>query len=158
MNNVDLGKWCNISEVTKSQTAIRKGIKNIPSEENWKNIEILIKNIYSPVCNHFGRKIPISSFFRSIALNKAVGGSSTSQHVEGRAVDLDCDGVGVGITNQTLFEWIRKNLSFDQLIYEFPDDNGNPSWVHVSFVSFEKNRKQCLKAVNQGKKTIYVPI
>ncbi len=150
----EVGKWCTYAETFKSQTALRKGIDNEPSDAQFANILKTYKYIYEPICNAFKRKLPISSFFRCKKLNTAIGGSKTSQHMTGEAIDIDCDSI-TGTTNRQLFNWILKNLSFDQLILESPDKNNNPSWVHVSFVSKEKNRKQVLKMVRKNGKSVY---
>jgi hypothetical protein len=98
--------------------------------------------------------IHISSGYRSKELNKAIGGSSSSQHLLGQAIDIDMDGSASGVTNKQVFDFIIKNLDFDQTIAEFPK-NGNLSWVHVSF-SKKQNRKQILVAKKNGSKTNYI--
>ncbi|CCG99824.1 peptidase M15A [Fibrella aestuarina BUZ 2] len=151
----DFGKWLTLSEAIKSQTATRKGINNMPTQREYDNMVRLYNAVYVPICERFG-KLPVSSFFRCPALNKAVGGSATSDHVQGRAIDIDCDGLGEGYpTNKELFEWVRTHLEFDQVIQEFPDADGNPGWVHVGYRSPTQNRKRALKAVSQNGKTIY---
>jgi zinc D-Ala-D-Ala carboxypeptidase len=102
-----------------------------------------------------GAPIYVSSFFRSAQVNKAVGGSMTSQHCKGEAIDIDCDVYGNG-TNKEVFEYIKNHLPFDQLIWEFGTDE-NPAWVHVSLRRDNKNRKQVLKAVTQNGRTVYKP-
>ena len=114
----------------------------------------LAENVFQPIREHFGVPIHLSSGYRSAALNKAVGGSSSSQHCTGEAIDIDMD--GTTITNAQIFNYIKDNLNFDQLIWEFGTDN-NPDWVHVSYESTGKQRKQVLRAVKQGGKTSYVP-
>jgi len=97
--------------------------------------------VFEPIRNHFGIPIGISSFFRSKALNKAVGGAATSQHTTGCAIDLDADIFG-GVSNKMIFDYVRNNLSFDQLIHEY-GDNFNPAWVHVSYKA-KGNRNQVI--------------
>jgi hypothetical protein len=110
--------------------------------------------VFDKVREYFGVPIFVSSGYRSAALNKAIGGSSTSDHNLGRALDLDQDGHGNGVTNADVFKFIKDNLEFDQLIWEFGTDK-NPDWVHVGYRK-GANRKQILKAVREGGKTKYV--
>jgi hypothetical protein len=89
-------------------------------------------------------------------LNKCIGGSATSQHCQGEAIDIDMDGTPNGVTNKMVFNYIKDNLEFDQLIYEFGNDT-NPDWVHVSYESTGKQRKQVLRAYKEAGKTKYKP-
>lgn len=116
------------AEATKSQTAIRKGIDNTPDAATLVRMRLVAEKVFEPLRNHFGIPIGISSFYRSPKLNKAIGGVRNSQHVTGEAIDIDADIFG-GITNHMIFEWIRSNLNFDQLIKEY----GEHGWVHVSY-------------------------
>lgn len=141
-----------LAEVTKSATAKRKGISNEPTIEHMENLKAVAQNIFQPVRNHFGKPIAVTSGYRSADLNKAIGGSSTSQHCKGEAIDMDADVFG-GVTNREIFEYIKDNLDFDQLIYEFGDEN-NPDWVHCSFIS-KGNRRQILRAVRKNGRTSY---
>jgi len=141
-----------LAEVTKSATAKRKGISNEPTIEHMENLKAVAQNIFQPVRNHFGKPIAVTSGYRSADLNKAIGGSSTSQHCKGEAIDMDADVFG-GVTNREIFEYIKDNLDFDQLIYEFGDEN-NPDWVHCSFIS-KGNRRQVLRAVRKNGRTSY---
>jgi zinc D-Ala-D-Ala carboxypeptidase len=100
---------------------------------------------------------PFSSGYRSAELNKAVGGALSSQHCSGEAIDIDMDGRPGGVTNKMVFDFIKDNLNFDQLIWEFGTDATAPDWVHVSYESTGKQRKQILKAVRKGSATSYVP-
>jgi len=131
-------------EATKSNTAIKYGIHNVPNSDQWKAMQTLGTEVFDRVREHFGKPLYVSSFFRSEALNGRIGGSKTSQHCKGQAIDIDADVFG-GVTNAEIFWYIKEHLDFDQLIFEFGDD-ANPDWVHVSYVSPEKNRKRCLKA------------
>ena len=146
-----LSKNLSLAEVTKSVTAKRLGIDNTPDEWITENLRQVAINIFQPIRDHFGSPIYVSSGYRSADLNRAIGGSKRSQHVEGRALDLDADVYG-GCTNAQIFEYIKENLEFDQLIWEFGDES-NPDWVHVSYVYDGPNRKRCLKACrdDQGK-------
>jgi hypothetical protein len=148
---MNLSKNLTLAEVTKSTTAKRLGIDNTPDEWTTENLRQVALNIFQPLREAFGCPIYVSSGYRSAELNTAIGGSSRSQHVEGRALDLDADVYG-GCTNSQVFNWIKENLDFDQLIWEFGDDD-NPDWVHVSYVYDGINRKRCLKACrdNNGK-------
>jgi len=135
-----------------STTATRRGIINIPDEEQLTNMELVALKVFEPVRRFLGRPIYINSFFRCPELNKAIGGSRSSQHCKGEAIDLD---VTYGDNpNAKIFNYIKDNLDFDQLIWEFGDDN-NPNWVHVSYVSESENRNRCLKAYKNNKKTKY---
>jgi hypothetical protein len=148
---MNLSKNLTLAEVTKSTTAKRLGIDNTPDEWTTENLRQVAINIFQPLREAFGCPIYVSSGYRSAELNTAIGGSTRSQHVEGRALDLDADVYG-GCTNSQIFNWIKENLEFDQLIWEFGDDD-NPDWVHVSYVYDGINRKRCLKACrdNNGK-------
>ena len=150
-----LSKYVSLAEVTRSDTAKRKGISNEPTPEHLENLKTICEDVFDKVREHFGVPIYISSGYRSAALNKAIGGSSTSDHNNGRALDLDQDGHGNGVTNMDVFKFIKDNLEFDQLIYEFGTDK-NPDWVHVGYRN-GANRKQVLRAIKEGGKTKYVP-
>ena len=151
---MQLSENLSLAEVMRSETAKRKGVSNMPTPEHIENFKKLAENIFQPIRKHFGKPIHISSGYRSAALNKAIGWASSSQHCTGEAIDIDMD--GTAITNAEIFNYIKNNLSFDQLIWEFGTDK-NPDWVHVSYESTGKQRKQILKAVKQGGKTSYVP-
>ena len=150
-----LSKYVSLSEVTKSDTASRRGISNEPTPEHLENLKTICTEVFDKVREHFGVPIYISSGYRSAALNKAIGGSSTSDHNLGRALDLDQDFRSNGITNMDVFKFIKDNLEFDQLIYEFGNSK-NPDWVHVGYRNGE-NRKQILVAYKEGTKTKYKP-
>jgi D-alanyl-D-alanine dipeptidase len=153
---MQLSEHLSLAEVTRSDTAKRRGISNMPTEAHIANFKLLAENIFEPIRKHFTKPIFISSGYRSAELNKAIGGSTTSQHSTGEAIDIDMDGRPGGITNKMVFDFIKENLNFDQLIWEFGTD-ANPDWVHVSYESTGKQRKQILKAVRKGGATTYVP-
>jgi hypothetical protein len=153
---MQLSEHLNLAEVTRSETAKRKGISNMPTPEHLENFKNLAINIFEPIRKHFGKPIHISSGYRSKELNTAIGGSLTSQHCSGEAIDIDMDGSANGITNKQVFDYIKQHLNFDQLIWEF-GTSGNPDWVHVSYKTNGKQRKQVLKAFKQGGKTSYAP-
>jgi hypothetical protein len=143
-----------LAEVTRSETAKRRGISNMPTPEHIENFKKLAINIFQPIREHFGKPIIISSGYRSAELNKAIGGSLSSQHCSGEAIDIDMD--GTDITNAQIFNYIKENLNFDQMIWEFGTDT-NPDWVHVSFASNRSQRKQILVAKKVNGKTTYTP-
>jgi len=147
-----ISKHISFKEGIKSNTATRLGIKNTPDDYQVSNMVNIAINLFEPLREFVGGPIKINSFFRCEDLNRAIGGSSRSQHCEGRAIDLD-DTFGHK-TNAEMFHYIKNNLDFDQLIWEFGDDN-NPDWVHVSFISFDENRKRSLKAERINGKTTY---
>ena len=147
-----ISKHISYKEGTRSITALRKGIDNTPNDYELANMELIAAKIFEPLREWVGGPIKINSFFRCEELNTAIGGSSNSQHCQGRAIDID-DTYGHK-TNAEMFEYIRTNLNFDQIIWEFGTDT-NPDWVHVSYVSEEQNRKRCLKASRENGKTVY---
>ena len=138
-----------------SITATRRGINNIPNDEQLENMETVAEEVFEPLRVYVDGPIKINSFFRCEELNKAIGGSSKSQHCKGQAIDLD-DTFGRA-TNAEMYYFIKDKLDFDQLIWEFGDDD-NPDWVHVSYVSEEDNRNRCLKAYRENGKTRYMVI
>lgn len=141
-----------LRESIESFTAKRKGIENIPSEYELTNMVGVAVNVFEPLRKWVNGAIKVNSFYRSEELNKAIGGSSRSQHCQGRAIDID-DVYGHK-TNAEMFNYIKNNLDFDQLIWEFGTDE-NPDWVHVSYVSADENRRRCLKAERVKGKTVY---
>jgi zinc D-Ala-D-Ala carboxypeptidase len=151
---MQLSKNLMLAEVTRSETAKRKGISNMPTPEHIENFKLLAEKVFQPIREHFGKPIIISSGYRSKALNTAIGGALSSQHCSGEAIDIDMD--GTDITNAQVFNYIKDNLEFDQLIWEFGTDT-NPDWVHVSYESTGKQRKQILRAVKKGGATSYKP-
>jgi hypothetical protein len=151
-----LSENLSLSEIIRSESAKRKGVSNMPTEEHIANLKVLAEKIFQPIRENFRVPILISSGYRSKELNAAIGGSLTSQHCSGEAIDIDMDGTPHGVTNLDIFNFIKDKLDFDQLINEFPKD-GNPDWVHVSYKVKGGNRKQILKAVKSGGKTTYIP-
>lgn len=143
-------------EAVRSTTADRLGIENKPGGYELVHMEIIAERIFEPLREWVGGPIRINSFYRGPKLNKAIGGSKRSQHMEGRAMDLD-DTYGHK-TNAEMFNYIKQNLDFDQLIWEFGTDE-NPNWIHVSYVSEDSNRQRCLKAYKDSdNKTKYMVI
>lgn len=131
------------AEAIHSQTAKRKGIDNTPNPNQIEAMRLLAEKVFEPLREWVGGPIKVNSFFRSPELNTKIGGSKTSQHCKGQAIDID-DVYGYK-TNSEMYHWIKENLSFDQMIWEFGTDT-QPNWVHVSYVSEENNRNRCLKA------------
>ena len=150
-----ISKHISYKEAIKSNTALRLNIDNTPDEVTLTNMTGVAHNIFEPLRLWVGGPIKINSFYRSPKLNKAIGGSKRSQHCEGRAIDID-DTFGYK-TNAEMFNYIRDNLNFDQMIWEFGDDN-NPAWVHVSFDSLDGNRGRLLKAIKENGKSKYILI
>ena len=150
-----ISKHISYKEGVYSTTATRRGIDNTPDDEQLTNMELVADEIFEPLRIYVGGPIKINSFFRSPELNTAIGGSSKSQHCKGQAIDLD-DTFGKA-ANAEMYHWIKDNLDFDQMIWEFGDDD-NPAWVHVSYVSPEDNRNRCLKAYKEKSKTKYMVI
>jgi hypothetical protein len=149
---MSISKHISYKEGVYSRTATRLGIKNNPNAEQMKNMITIAEEVFEPLRAYVGGPIKINSFFRSPELNKAIGGSGKSQHCHGQAIDLD-DTFG-RCTNAEMFEFIKKHLDFDQIIWEFGDED-NPDWVHVSYVSPEQNRNRCLQAYKENGKTNY---
>ena len=147
-----LSEHLDLSEVIRSDSAKRNGISNMPTEEHIANFMLLAEKIFEPIREHFCVPIRISSGYRSKELNAKIGGSATSQHCKGQAVDIDMD--GTSLTNKQVFDYIKDNLPFDQLIWEFGNED-NPDWVHVSYVP--NGRKQILKAFKLNGATKYFP-
>lgn len=141
-----------LKEAVRSNTARRLGIANTPDDYQVGNMELIANKIFQPLREWVKGPIRVNSFFRCEELNRAIGGSSRSQHCEGRAIDLD-DTFGHA-TNAEMFKYIKDNLNFDQLIWEFGDEE-NPDWIHVSYVSEDQNRNRCLKAIKSNGKTKY---
>ena len=131
------------AEAIHSNTAKRRGIDNTPNPAQVETMKVTAEKIFEPLRKWVGGPIKVNSFFRSPDLNEAKGGSKTSQHCKGQAIDID-DVFGHK-TNAEMYAWIKENLNFDQMIWEFGTDM-NPNWVHVSYVSDEDNRNRCLKA------------
>ena len=151
---MQLSENLSLAEVIRSETAKRNGISNKPNPRHLENLKIIAGNIFQPIRNFFQRAIHLSSGYRSEELNAFIKGSASSQHCTGEALDIDMDGTEV--TNKEIFDYIKDNLEFDQLIWEF-GTNDNPDWVHVSYKASGKQRKQILKATKVKGKTVYVP-
>jgi hypothetical protein len=144
-----------LNELTKSQTAERKGINNTPSAEHQENLKSLCEMILQPIRDHFGQVVSVSSGYRSPELCVAIGSSTQSQHAKGQASDFEI----FGISNKELADYIDQNLDYDQLILEYwkGEDEPNSGWVHCSF-NTQGNRKQYLRAYKENGSTKYEPI
>ena len=150
-----LSKHVSYKEGVHSITALRLGLKNDPSDDHLLNMIKISQEVFEPLRVHVGGPIKINSFYRGPELNKAIGGSAKSQHCHGQAMDID-DTYGHA-SNAEMFNWIKANLDYDQMIWEFGTEQ-NPDWVHVSYVSPDKNRNRCLKAYREKGKTKYMVI
>jgi hypothetical protein len=140
-----------LAEFTRSESAKRHGVSNDPTPEHLANIKVLCEKVLEPIRIKFG-PINISSGYRSKTLNHFIGGALSSQHCEGKAADIDMDDM-TSATNVEIFNYIKDNLEFDQLIWEMGDNN-KPDWVHVSY-NAGKNRKQVLRAMKSNGRTVY---
>jgi len=150
-------------EATKSQTASRKGIDNCPSDFQLANMKMVANKCFEPLRVHWGKPIGISSFLRSRELNDAIGGSATSQHMQGEhtkteegAIDIDADIYDNGISNAEIFNWLDNNVEYDQLIWEYGTSE-EPDWVHISFRK-GANRRMKLKVERINGKSKYTVI
>lgn len=139
-----ISKHISYHEATKSYIAMRKGIENVPNQYQLEKMQRVAEECFEPLREWHGKPIAISSFFRSKELNHELEGSPTSDHMTGCAIDIDADVFDNGISNKDIFNWLKANVDFDQLIWEFGNDM-NPAWVHVSYRTPETNRRQVLK-------------
>lgn len=139
-----------LAEFTRSESAKRHGVSNEPTPEHQANLKVLCEKVLEPIRIFNGGPLNISSGYRSKNLNHFIGGSLSSQHCEGKAADIDMDGMS-GKSNREIFDYIKDNLEYDQLINEF-----DYSWVHVSY-NAGKNRKQVLDALKSNGRTVYAP-
>lgn len=149
-----LSEHLDLAEVIRSESAKRRGISNMPTEEHIKNLKLIAENVFEPIRINFRQPIRISSGYRSQSLNAAIGGATKSQHSSGEALDIDME--GSQINNKEIFNFIKEKINFDQLIWEFGTNN-EPDWVHVSYSSTGKQRKQVLRAIKEQGKTKYIP-
>ena len=152
---MQLSKNFNLVEMTKSQTATRKGIDNTPSAEHQGNLQSLCMHVLQPIRDHFSQVVTVSSAYRSPELCLAIGSKTTSQHAKGEAADFEI----FGVSNKELADYINENLEYDQLILEYwTESAANSGWVHCSY-SEGNNRNQYLKAYkDDNNKTKYEPI
>lgn len=128
-------------EAVRSSDAIKFKIDNTPTADILASMKVVANKCFEPIREHFGIPLMVTSFYRSDKLNKAIKGSKTSQHVKGQAIDFVAQ-FAYSPKNKEILEWAKDNLDYDQLINEYPDKNGNPCWVHISFNDKGVNRKQ----------------
>jgi hypothetical protein len=143
-----------LSEFTRSESAKREGLDNTPTAEHLENLKTLCEKVLEPIRERYG-SINISSGYRGKMLNHFIGGSVSSDHCLGRAADIDMDDSGTGVTNTEVFNYIKDNLDYDQLIWEFGTKE-KPDWVHVGYRG-KDNRKQTLRATKVNGKSHYSP-
>ena len=148
-----ISKHISYKEGTYSQTALRRGLDNTPNEEQLKCMKEVAENLFEPLREWVGGPIKINSFFRGEPVNTAIGGSTRSQHMKGQAIDID-DTFGHK-TNAEMYHYIKDNLDFDQMIWEFGTDK-NPNWLHISWVSHRPNRKKLTIAKKVNGRTKYI--
>ena len=148
-----ISKHVSYKEGVRSRTADRRGLDNTPNESQLKCMKEIAEGLFEPLREWVGGPIKINSFFRGEPVNTAIGGSKYSQHMKGQAIDID-DTFGHK-TNAEMYHYIKDNLDFDQLIWEFGDDK-NPNWIHVSYVTHRENRKKLTIAKKVNGKTKYI--
>lgn len=143
-------KYFSIKELTKSSTAERYGIDNRPNSEQNNNLLRLVDMVLDPLREKYGKPIIVNSGFRSELLNKKVNGAKNSQHTKGQAADIQT----IGDKDNKLLFYLAKEMDYDQIIWEFGDDE-TPDWIHISYVSPDENRHNILKAIKKNGRTIY---
>ena len=149
----NISKHISYHEGTYSQTGVRRNLDNTPNEDQLKCMKEVSENLFEPLREWVGGPIKINSFFRGEPVNTAIGGSTRSQHMKGQAIDID-DTFGHK-TNAEMYHYIKDNLDFDQMIWEFGNDE-NPNWLHISWVSHRPNRKKLTIAKKVNGRTKYV--
>ena len=152
-----ISEHLSLAELISSDSAKRRGISNMPTPEHITNLKALAEHVFEPIRGHFRCPIFISSGYRSEELNRLIGGASGSQHSKGEAIDIDMDGSSNGVSNMDIFNFIKSNLKFDQLIYEFGNPT-NPDWVHVSYSIKKPLRNQILKGSKIDGRTVYTTL
>ena len=151
----NISEHVSYKEATRSNTALRRGIENIPDIDQLENMKVLAEKVFEPLRKWVGGPIKINSFYRSPELNVAIGGSKKSQHCHGFAIDIDDTyGGKFANLNAEMFKYIRYHLDYDQIIWEFGGEH-NPAWVHISYVNEDENRHRCLEAYKENGKTKY---
>lgn len=148
---MQLSKNFSLVELTSSETAARKGLNNTPDEQAIESLKALCENVLQPLREWYGKPINVTSGYRSPKVNKAIGGSGTSEHCFGKAADFTIQKDDY----RMVFQYIKENLKFRQLIWEF-GNNDAPQWIHVSFDATD-NKKQVLRAKKINGGTSYVP-
>ena len=148
----NISKNLSYKEATFSNTAVKNGIDNTPNEVQLEAMRVVAEKIFQPVRKYIGGPLYVSSFFRSKELNSEIKGSKTSDHMNGQAIDMDADVFG-GITNAEIFHYIKDNLEFNQLIWEYGTDD-EPAWVHASYVE-GNNKNEILIVKRVDGKSVY---
>ena len=153
-----ISKHISYHEGTYSRTGERRGLDNTPNAEQLQCMKDIAEGLFEPLRTWVGGPIKINSFFRGEPVNTAIGGSRRSQHMKGQAIDID--DTFRHKTNAEMFHYIKDNLDFDQMVWEFGTEypNGNPNWVHISYVTDRPNRKKLTIAKKVNGKTKYVNI
>jgi hypothetical protein len=149
---MQLSKHLSLAEMVNSDTAKRNNINNNPTAEHLENMKYLAEKVFEPIREHFGIPILISSGYRSKALNQHIKGSLSSFHSKGCAIDIDMD--NTAITNKELFHWIKDNLQYTELIWEFGTKE-NADWIHVGIVKGREKEKETLVATKEKGKPVY---
>tara|TARA_Y100000401_G_scaffold45115_1_gene34613 strand:+ start:1739 stop:2209 length:471 start_codon:yes stop_codon:yes gene_type:complete len=149
----NISKHISWHEGTYSRTGERRDLDNTPNEEQLKCMKEVAENLFEPLREWVGGPIKINSFFRGEPVNTAIGGSRKSQHMKGQAIDID--DTFRHKTNAEMYYYIKDNLDFDQMIWEFGDDE-NPNWLHISWVSHRPNRKKLTIAKKVNGRTKYI--
>lgn len=149
---MQLSKHLSLAEMVNSDTAKRNNINNNPTAEHLENMKYLAEKVFEPIREHFGIPILISSGYRSKALNQHIKGSLSSFHSKGCAIDIDMD--NTTITNKELFHWIKDNLQYTELIWEFGNKD-NADWIHVGIVKGREKEKETLVATKEKGKPVY---
>tara|TARA_Y100000592_G_C5392116_1_gene278780 strand:- start:465 stop:929 length:465 start_codon:yes stop_codon:yes gene_type:complete len=152
-----ISKHISEKEATKSITALRLGIDNTPNSTHRNNMVLLAEKVFEPLREWVGGAIKINSFYRSPELCVAIGSKTSSQHTCKNGAAIDIDDIYGHKTNAEMFDFVKDNLNFDQMIWEFGNEE-NPDWLHISYVSEEKNRNRILKAVRDMGKVKYINI
>ena len=148
-----ISKHISYHEGTYSRTGERRDLDNTPNAKQLKCMKEVAENLFEPLREWVGGPIKINSFFRGEPVNTAIGGSTRSQHMKGQAIDID-DTFGHK-TNAEMYHYIKDNLDFDQMIWEFGTDK-NPNWLHISWVSHRPNRKKLTIAKKVNGRTKYI--
>tara|TARA_R100001369_G_scaffold23515_1_gene43211 strand:+ start:65 stop:538 length:474 start_codon:yes stop_codon:yes gene_type:complete len=147
-----ISEHISFKEATHSQTANKFGLENKPNKDHIKNMELISEKVFEPLREFVGGPIKVNSFYRCEELNEMIGGSMSSAHIVGKAMDITSLGKK---SNLEMLNYIIKNLDFDQVISEFPNQDGEPSWLHISYLNKKDNRKQALEIKKKGKYYTY---
>lgn len=147
----NISKNISYKEAIYSETAKKLKIKNVPNESHIKNMKLIAEKVFQPLREWAEHPIRINSFYRNAELCEAIKSSAKSQHTKGQAIDLSTMGEK---TNADLFNYIKDNLDFDQMIWEFGSDD-EPRWIHVSYVNKKANRNRILRAKYKGSQVYY---